>query len=143
MKIAIIRIRGRRNMNPKIKKTLELMNLRKPNHCVLMDDSPYTKGMLNLVKDYVTFGPINEDALVHLLYKRGKKGSKRLSEISNEAEIKDMAKKIAEGAKVKEFVDPVFTLKPPSGGRRDIKQPYPAGELGARPDMSTLVKRMA
>lgn len=143
MKIAIVRIRGRRNMEPKIRKTLELLNLRKPNHCVVMDDSPYTKGMLNLVKDYVTFGPISEDALVRVLSKKGRKGSKRLCEISKEAEIKDMAKKIIGGAKVKDFADPVFALKPPRKGYRDIKQPYPRGDLGARPDISPLVKRMA
>ncbi len=143
MKIAMIRVRGRRNMQPKIRKTLELLNLRRPNHCVLMEDTPYTKGMLNLVKDYITFGPISEEALVRLLSKRGKKGSKRLLEISREAEINEIAKKIMAGAKVKEFMDPVFTLKPPRKGWKDIKQHYPRGDLGARPDLSHLVKRMA
>ncbi|MFA5077264.1 MAG: uL30 family ribosomal protein [Candidatus Micrarchaeia archaeon] len=144
MKIAIIRVRGRRNMDPKIKMTLELLNLRRPNHCVVVEDTPYFKGMFNLVKDYVTFGPISEQALAHLLYKRGKRGSKRLSETSKEGEIAEIAKKLmAPGAKTKEFADPVFTLRPPSKGYKDIKQHYPRGDLGARPDISALVKRMA
>ncbi|VVB97978.1 50S ribosomal protein L30 [uncultured archaeon] len=145
MKLAIIRVRGRRNMDPKIKKTLELLNLRRPNHCVLMEDTPYTKGMLNLTKDYVTFGAVTEPAILHLLTKRGRKGSKRLSELSKEAEIKEMAKKLATDAKAKarDFVDPVFTLRPPSKGWRDIKRPFPGGDLGARPDVSALIKRMA
>ncbi len=143
MKLAMIRVRGRRNMEPKINKTLELLNLRRTNHCVVMEDSPYTKGMLNLIKDYVTFGPISEDALVHLLTKRGMKGSKRLTEVAKAAEIKEIAKKIVGGAKVRDFVDPVFTLRPPSKGWRDIKRPFPSGDLGARPDISSLVKRMA
>lgn len=143
MKIAIIRVRGRRNMEPKINKTLELLNLRRTNHCVVMENTPYTKGMLNLVKDYVTFGPINEGAIEHILFKRGKNGAKRLIEVSKEAEIKAMAKKIFAGAKVREFVDPVFTLKPPRKGWRDIKLSFPRGDLGARPDISSLVKRMA
>ncbi len=143
MKIAIIRVRGKRNIEPKIKKTLELLRLRRPNHCIVIEDSCYTKGMLNLVKDYVTFGPINEDALLSLLSKKGKKGAKRLSEILTKEEIKDIAKKIIAGAKVNEFVDSVFTLKPPRKGYRDIKRPYPKGDLGARPDISSLIKRMS
>ncbi len=143
MKIAIIRVRGRRNMKQKIRKTLELLNLRRPNHCVLMDDSEYVKGMLNVAKDYVTFGPINEGAILHLLSKRAKKGSKRLSEISKKDEITAIAKKIIDGAKAKEFADPVFTLRPPSKGWKNIKLPYPIGDLGARPDMNGLIRRMA
>lgn len=143
MKIAIIRVRGRRNLEPKIRKTLELLNLRRPNHCVLAEDSPYTSGMLNLVKDYVAFGPISEEAIAHLIAKRGRKGAKRLSEISKGAEMKEIAKKIAGGSRVRDFMDPVFTLKPPRKGWKDIKQPYPRGDLGARADMSPLVKRMA
>lgn len=143
MKIAIIRVRGRRNIDPKIKKTLEMLNLHRTNHCVVMDNSPYVKGMLKIVKDYTTFGPIDEVALARLLSKRGKKGSKRLSELFNEAEVKEIAKKIIGGAKVKDFVDPVFTLKPPSGGYKDIKQHYPRGDLGERPNIAELLKRMA
>jgi len=143
MKLAIIRVRGRRNMDPKIKMTLEMLNLHRIHHCVVVEDSPYTKGMLNLVKDYTTFGPITEEMLVYLLFKRGKKGAKRLSEISSKEEIAAIAKKLMAGAKVREFADRVFTLKPPSGGYKDIKQHYPRGDLGARPDISALVKRMA
>ncbi|MEW6528284.1 MAG: uL30 family ribosomal protein [Candidatus Micrarchaeota archaeon] len=141
-KIAIIRIRGKRNIEPKIKKTLELLRLRKPNHCVVMENSCYVRGMLNLVKDYVTFGQIDNNALERLLYKKGKKGAKRLSEILNNDEIVDITKKIMDGAKVSEFATPVFALKPPRKGYKDIKQPYPKGDLGARPDISPLIKRM-
>lgn len=143
MKLAIIRVRGIRNMDPKIKMTLELLNLRKPNHCVVMEDSPQTKGMLNVVKDYATFGPVSEGALFHLILKRGKKGAKKLREISKEGEIMDAVKKIMAGAKVRDFADPVFTLKPPRKGYKDIKRHYPAGDLGARPDISLLIKKMA
>lgn len=143
MKIAIVRVRGRRNISPKIKKTLEMLNLHRVNHCVLVEDSPYAKGMLNIVKDYVAFGPISEPALLRLIFKRGKKGAKRLSEAAKPAEIQEIARKLMSGAKVKEFMDPVFALKPPNSGYKDIKQPYPRGDLGARPDMSGLIMRMA
>lgn len=142
MKLAIIRIRGIRNIKPKIVKTLELLRLHKPHHCVIMEDSKYTKGMLNVAKDYLAFGPINEEVLSRLILKKGKKGAKRLSQILNPDEIKEVAKKIFAGAKVNEFLDPVFQLKPPKKGYGDIKQSYPKGELGARPDMSALIRRI-
>lgn len=146
MKLAIIRIRGIRSIKPKIKKTLELLNLRKPNHCVIFDDTPYIKGMLNVVKDYVTFGQIGESELCTLLLKRGKKGSKRLKECLKEDEIISIAKKLIKGSKIKDLkdvLDPVFMLKPPSKGYKSIKHHYPKGELGKRPSISSLIKRMA
>ncbi|MBU0586018.1 uL30 family ribosomal protein [Candidatus Micrarchaeota archaeon] len=142
MKIAVVRVRGRRSLKPKIKKTLELLRLNRTNHCVLIEDSAQNKGMISLLKDYVTFGTVSEEVVVRLLTKRGKKGSKRLSELMDEKQIKETAKKIMEGAKLKDFVDPVFVLRPPSKGYKDIKRHYPEGDLGARPDISPLLKRM-
>ncbi len=142
MKIAVIRVRGRRNLKPKISKTMELLRLNRVNHCVLVEDSPYMKGMFNLVKDYVTFGKVSEEMVIRLLTKRGKRGAKRLSEIMKPEEIAEAAKKIMAGAKVIEFSDPVFTLRPPSKGRRDIKRPYPVGDLGVRPDINPLLRKM-
>ena len=51
MKLAVIRVRGRRKIRPNIQKTLELLRLERPNHCVLLDDSVQNLGMLQLVKD--------------------------------------------------------------------------------------------
>jgi large subunit ribosomal protein L30 len=142
MKIAVLRIRGARRVAPRIKKTLELLRLERPNHCVLVDDTPQFMGMLLNVKDYVTYGPVDEKTIYSLLYKRGRKGSSLLRSVLKEEELKKAAKEIASGKKTVEFANPVFRLNPPSKGYRDIKLSYPRGELGKREDMAPLLRRM-
>ncbi len=115
-RMAIIRIRGRHNLKPDTKRTLELLRLERPNHCVVMEPSPQTMGMLNVIKDYVTFGKISEATLAALLAKRG--------------------------AGAKEPKGVVFRLSPPRKGIKDIKQPWPSGALGARDDMDIFIKKM-
>ena len=142
MKIAIVRVRGIRNLTPKIKKTLELLRLNKPNHCVLVDDSPQNKGMLNVVKDYVTFGPVSEDTVYRLMLRRGTKGASLLRKVAKEADIKKAAGEVFSGKRVADYADPVFRLPPPSKGYRDIRRNYPEGDLGKRDEMDTLLRRM-
>jgi large subunit ribosomal protein L30 len=142
MKIAIVRVRGIRNMVPKIKKTLQLLRLNKPNHCVLVEDTPQTKGMLNVVKDYATFGPVSEDTVFRLLFKRGTKGASLLRNLVKEDAIKKSAGEIYSGKKVADYADPVFRLPPPSKGYKDIRRTYPQGDLGKREELDTLLRRM-
>ena len=138
MLVAVVRIRGRRNVKPRIRKTLELLRLHKPNHAVVYKESPSLMGMLNKVKDYVAYGNISEKTFLALLEKRGEKGSKKLKEVAN---VEEVAKAFIESGK-REF-DPVFRLHPPRKGWKDIKKPYTAGgDLGKRPDMDSLLKRM-
>jgi len=140
--IAIVRIRGVRSMKPRTKRTLELLKLQRPNHCVIYPSTPQVLGMVNIAKDYVAFGEISEDMLAALLEKRGEKGAKMLSEMMKEAELKKVAKEIFSGKKVSEFADPVFRLHPPRGGYKDIKNVFPQGDLGKRTDMDEFIKRM-
>ncbi len=143
MKLAIVRVRGRRNMTPKIGRTLEMLNLHRTNQCVVMEDSPPIRGMLQLCKDYLAFGPISEGTLSALMKKRGEKGGRMLSEIMEEGEISEAAKKVMHGEKLENFSDRVFRLHPPRKGFRDIKRPVAqGGDLGWREDMDALVKRM-
>lgn len=140
--IGIVRIRGVRSMKPKSKKVLELLKLERPNHCVIYHVTPQNMGMVNIVKDYVAYGPISEQALVALLEKRGEKGSKMLNEVMKLEEMKAAAKAIFGGKKLAEFADPVFRLHPPRSGYKNIKMAFPLGDLGKRPDMDVLLKRM-
>ncbi|MEW6722483.1 MAG: uL30 family ribosomal protein [Candidatus Micrarchaeota archaeon] len=140
MKYAVLRVRGARKVAPRIKRTLELLRLEKPNHCVLVDDTPQYVGMLEHAKDYVTYGPVDEKTICSLLEKRGTKGSATLRELK--ADTKKMAKEISAGKRTDEFADPVFRLNPPSRGYRDLKVSYPRGELGRREDMGPLLRRM-
>ena len=69
--IAIIRLRGRTGRNYHIEHTLKLLKLHKPNHVVVYHESDSLNGMLQKVKDIVTWGEINGDTLEHLIVKRG------------------------------------------------------------------------
>lgn len=140
MKYAVVRVRGVRGIAPRINKTMELLKLMRPNHCVLVDDTPQNLGMLRHAKDYVTYGPVAEGTIYSLLRKRGMKDGRRLE--MKEEELKKTAKEISGGKKTSDFANPVFRLNPPSKGYGDKKRAYPNGELGKRPEMDTLLRRM-
>lgn len=140
-KIAVVRVRGIRKMEPKIAHTLELLRLSSPNHCVILEDGPSARGMLQVVKDYVAFGPLQEKTFFHLLYKRGELGGKNLDQLHKEEEIQKLAQKLFRQPQL-EGVDPVFRLRPPRKGYKNVKRTYPRGALGARPEMDSLVSRM-
>ena len=143
MKLAVVRIRGRRNINPRIARTMELLNLNRMHHCVLVEGTPQNKGMLQKCKDYVTYGPISEKTLILLLKKRGEKGGKMLREIMEDGEMEQAAKKILHEESVKDFVDPVFRLHPPRRGYKDVKKAATVGgELGKREEMDSLIRKM-
>lgn len=79
-RIAVIRIRGQIGLNKKIKDTLKMMNLYRRNSCVILKNIPSQLGMLNFVKDYVTWGEIDEATFNALLKNRGKlPGNKKLT----------------------------------------------------------------
>ncbi len=139
--IAIARVRGRRGVKPKIRKTLELLKLHRPNHVVVYKATPSLLGMLRIVKDYVTFGEVSKETLERLVAKRGEKGSRRAKELYNEAKVREIAEKLYNGEKV-EDIDPVFRLHPPRGGWKSIKAHYPKGALGNRGSMDELLRRM-
>jgi large subunit ribosomal protein L30 len=110
--IAVVRIRGIRNIKPTIRKTLELLKLEKPNCCIVLNPTPQMMGMVNLIKDYVAFGNIKTETHELLKKKRGKENSK------------------------------AFRLKPPRHGLKNVKLAYPLGDLGKRDDMDSLISRM-
>lgn len=124
--LAIVRVRGRWGVKPKIKKTLELLKLHKPNHCVVYPDTPSIRGMLKIVENYVAYGKISEETFKALFNKRGEGSLERALELF----------------KSNNKIDVVFRLHPPRKGWKSIKDPYPRGALGERDDMDNLLKRM-
>ncbi len=119
-KIAVILIRGIIKVSGDKKETLKRLGLLKINNMVILSDKKETLGMIKKVKDYVTWGIIDEATLAMLKSKR---------------------KPIAErGSKL------IFTLNPPRKGfeRRGIKTPFSlGGALGDRKEkINTLIKRM-
>ncbi len=138
---AVIRIKGLVKVRKEVKDTLKMLRLNRKMHCVLLKENDVVKGMLQKVKDMVTWGEIDDNTLKILIEKRGRKpGNKRL--IKEEAE--EVFNKIKEDQKVPKIIKPVFRLTPPSKGfKKSIKQHYPKGELGYRgKEINELLKRM-
>ncbi len=137
-RIATVRVRGKVHVRGEIEDTLRLLKLNKVNHCVILDNRPQYKGMLNKVKDYITWGEINTENMENLLVKRGRMaGDKRIN--IDHKKVKAFAKDFmhfkTELADIS--LKPVFRLKPPSKGyeREGIKKPYSVGgSLGYRGD---------
>lgn len=153
-KIAIVRIRGMIGVDKRIEDTFRKLRLFKKNSCVVVDNRKDYVGMLNKIKDYSTWGEIDEETFKLLLSKRGKlPGNKQI----NEKYIKDKAKLDFEGF-VKEFfsfnkslkdipgLKQFFRLGMPRKGfeRKGIKVPYSlGGALGYRKEsINDLIKRM-
>ncbi|MBS3150597.1 50S ribosomal protein L30 [Candidatus Woesearchaeota archaeon] len=144
-RIAVIRIRGSIGVKGDIKDTLAMLRLKNKNSCVIIKNSPAHVGMLRKVKDYVTWGEIDEKTMFQLLKVRGKiVGSKNLSE----EYLREKLKSSIEGF-TKEFFEfrkelkdipglkLYFRLKPPTGGfeRKGVKYPFSlGGVLGYRKD---------
>ena len=141
MVIAIVRVRGISGIKPDIVRTMELLKLTRKHHCVLYKDETVTiKSMLNVCKDYVTWGTISGETLRSLVEKRGRlPGDKRVPEATVEKAIKAI-----EAGKNKDTgIKSVFRLSPPSHGWEPLKDRYPKGALGPRGDeINDLLRRM-
>lgn len=138
---AAIRLKGLVKIREDFVDTLMLMRLNKKMHCVLLNDGSVEKGMLQKVKDRITWGEIDDETLAMLISKRARKsGNVRLTEKEAEAAFKA----VKQTGKLPEDVNKVFRLTPPTKGFKfSIKQQYPKGELGYRgKEINELLKRM-
>lgn len=153
MTFAVIRIRGTVNLKPDIKKTLELLNLTRANHCVVVDESPSVKGMLQVAKDYITWGEIDKNTLSKLITSRGKlSGDKALTnDYLKTATSFDSVDKLSDAIINKRFlykeipsIKPIFRLNPPKKGFEGIKRSFVnKGALGYRgKEINNLISRM-
>jgi large subunit ribosomal protein L30 len=148
---AIVRLRGSAKTKPDIKDTLDMLRLHRINHCVVVQDSPHYRGMIQKVKDYVAWGEIDEDALASMLEMRGRlNGNKRLTdqiikEKTSYGTIKEFASAVSGGAaSLKDAgIKPVFRLHPPRKGHRGTKKTVKeGGELGYHESISDLIWKM-
>jgi len=153
MTYAAVRVRGTINIKPDIRKTLQLLNLSKVNHCVLLEEKPSIKGMLQVAKDYVTWGEVDKDILNKLIVKRGKlEGDKKLTEnhlksATSYKSIDKLSQAIIDNKfRFKDIpnVKPIFRLSPPNKGYEGVKKSYSKkGALGYRgKDINKLIERM-
>ncbi len=153
MVYAVIRVRGQPDVNRDIEFTMGLLGLTRVNHCVVVSENSSIKGMLQIVKDYCTWGEVDQETLAAMIRIRGKLiGDKDitddyLKEKSEFATIDDMAKAIIENDYRMRDVNqakPVFRLHPPIKGYEGNKRSYRnGGALGYRGEaINDLIHRM-
>ncbi|MEK6874839.1 MAG: uL30 family ribosomal protein [Nanoarchaeota archaeon] len=115
--LAVIRIRGEVNLSEPIKRTFQGLHLYRKHYCTVVPAVPSMIGMIHKLKDYITWGEIDDTTYNNLIKKRGDGKSK-----------------------------PYFRLAPPTKGfeRKGIKKSYDAGgALGYRGEaINALIERM-
>ncbi|RMF91312.1 MAG: 50S ribosomal protein L30 [Methanobacteriota archaeon] len=152
-RLAVIRIRGRVNVSREVAHTLDMLGLRRVNHAVFIDDRPSYRGMLQKIKDYVTWGEVDAGDVALILRNRGEViGGKRLTddyvkEKTPFKSIEDFAGRFVDfKAELEDIpgLKKVFRLHPPRKGHGSIKKAYSmGGSLGNRGgEIKGLIRRM-
>jgi large subunit ribosomal protein L30 len=130
-----------------------MLNLTRNNRAVLIDDRPSYLGMINTVRDYITYGEPSEEGVLSLIREKGRLcGNKKLTDEyaqrTGHKSLEELATAVSQCRvdywKLPE-IQPVFRLHPPTKGfKRKIKKGYGAGgELGYRGNNITeLLNRM-
>lgn len=152
MRLAVVRVRGRVGLRKEVEDTLKMLRLTRPNYCVLIDDRREYLGMLAKVKDHVTWGEIDAEAVARLLRLRGElEGGKKLTDdylkkntryktidafardfVAHKAELGDIP-----GLRL------FFRLHPPRKGYGSVKRSATeGGALGLRRNMKDLLYKM-
>ena len=149
---AIIRIRGRTGIKKNIADTLDMLNLTRISHAVVIPETPSYKGMLQKAKDYITWGEVSEDTFKLLVSERGRlPGNKRVTdEYVKENTDYDSVEALAvaiynEETTLKDSgLKPLFRLNPPRKGYENTKKTFvEGGSLGYRSEeINELIEKM-
>lgn len=153
MTIAIVRVRGTVNINTDTKDALRMLHLTRANHCTIIPENPQWRGTLLKVKDYVTWGKVDEKTVLELLTKRGRVvggeplTTAYLSKKTSFKTLDELAKALmADKTSLRDLdgVKPMFRLAPPKKGYEKIVHDYKTGgTLGDRGEtINALIKRM-
>ncbi|MBW2999535.1 uL30 family ribosomal protein [Candidatus Woesearchaeota archaeon] len=122
-RIAVIRVRGMTRVTHDIKKTLDMLKLKRKHVCVIVEGNESNNGMIKKVKDYITWGEIDDSVLKKLIEKRAEPNPK-------------------DKKRTKAF----FRLSPPRGGfeRKGTKTTFSlGGVLGYRGSkINQLIEKM-
>ena len=142
MTLAVLRIRGGCRTNQDIRDTMTMLRLTRQNHLVFIPRDKVMAGMLQKIKDYVTWGEVDPETLLKLINLRGRLVGDRpitdeyIKANSSYATAKDFAAAIVQGkAKFADLKDvkPVLRLHPPRGGFENTKLAFKVGgSLGYR-----------
>ena len=139
-KVLVVLVRGLVDVRGSVKETLRHLGLTRVNQAAVHSDSPILRGKLQKVKDYATWGPIDDGSFSELLEKRGEAFLGRTSDSKGKYTYTGFFE--VAGKKYKK----TFRLNPPRKGygRKGIKKPFKTGgALGFRGEaVVDLMKRM-
>ncbi|KAK7191141.1 60S ribosomal protein L7 [Paraphaeosphaeria sporulosa] len=159
--VFVVRIKGINKIDPKKRKTLQLLRLLQINNGVFVKLSKATMEMLKIVEPFVAYGYPNQKSVRELIYKRGygKVDKQRIPLTDNEIIeeqlgkygmicMEDLIHEIyTVGPNFKQasnFLWP-FKLNSPTGGfhKRKFKHFIEGGDLGNREDLiNNLIRQM-
>lgn len=114
--IAAVKVRGNVDAPKPIRDTMENLGLENRNQIVIFEENDSVEGMMNKVKDFITYGEISEEVI------------EQLEERYN-LEVENGT---------------VIDARPPSKGYKSTKKGVnQGGSLGKRSSIDSLVERMA
>ena len=154
VRIAVLRVRGDVGLSCHVRQTLKLLRLYKKNYCCIFPSSPCMLGMVQRVKDFVTFGELDKDTFLKLMKMRGRlAGNKPVTDEYLKANAKTDFQKFSDDfvnfkVELKDVpgMKQFFRLHPPIGGfeRIGIKKTYAeGGALGYRgKEINKLLQKM-
>lgn len=148
---AVIRVRGHGKIKRKALTTLSQLHLNRVNHMVLLPETETSRRMLQVVKDYVTWGELSDDTAGRLVQSAMLlSGDRRISDADmlkvTGRDVTSIAKELADGrVSLKELhIKGVIRLHPPRHGWEAVKKDYATGgSLGYRgKEINPLIERM-
>lgn len=151
--IVVVRIRGTVSASMEARETLQMLHLTRNNYAALIDDRPSFLGMIQTVRDYVTYGEPAKETVVMLIREKGRiVGDNKLTEEYAQKVSHSSLEELAEAVSNCDVeywklpnIQPVFRLHPPSKGfKGKIKRSYGSGgESGNRGEkIDELLRRM-
>lgn len=133
---AVVRVRGTVHATQRVRDTLRMLNLPAINNCTLIPETDSYRGMLQKVKDYVTWGEISEPMLEQLLAAK--------TDLEGD-DLQQAVTQLMNGdARLSHTTSATIRLHPPLKGYEGIKRSYRlGGALGYRgSNINQLLERM-
>jgi large subunit ribosomal protein L30 len=69
--LAVVLVRGLQSSAQEVKDTLKMLNILRRNVCVIIPATPSFIGMINKVRNYITYGEVSEETVKLLKEKKG------------------------------------------------------------------------
>lgn len=149
--LGAVRVRGVPDTPENVSQTLDALRLPSKHTCVLVTETDANEGMLETAKDYIAYGPVEQETVATLLREHGTVDGDPLQEHVDALgydDIDALADALASGDEtLRALADRglalPFRLSPPSNGFKDTRRHYrQSGSLGERDDMDELLRRM-